>query len=803
MASGDPGFDESFEFELSAGWNLVSFPCLPADPSFSSLLSDLSFYLVYTWDGSSYISPGEAEPGLGYWLWVPEETTLTVVDGEPVESFELDLPPGWSMIGSIFPCTVDAGLVFPGFYQLYTWDGSSYDPSTIIEPGRGYWAFVPAETHIVVDESCAVHTNNPPQADYLQILHEPPETVGDGGSHECRFWGMISEILPESVVLDHLVTLPYSLKNLGGGVGGNNDGWGLAYYDDTEPVVSRGKPPAYTDANFNLAAGQVATSGKRIAVGHVRAASSGASDIPNPHPFIRQRGGRHWAFGHNGGLSKSLLYTLIGNDYLYQFDPPDYAPTGWYDPRVVDSDLYMIYLLKCVEVSGWDVRAGIAKAVVDISSVASGAMNFFLTDGETLWGFRKGNSLYYLYDAGDIPPYSALASQPPEGSGAPGWISMSDWNLVELTVDATPSLIPDVRALYPPVYDSLTASYTYFDEDGDPESGSEIRWYKDGILQSDFNDILTVPSDDTANGEEWYFTVRPSDGEDFGDLKTSPTVTIGEHVKVRFEDVWLTPVDPDITSPSGDYRWMDVADQAYSSDYRDSYHYSQAAVKVTHSRFGNTFSGVLIAQNLKPNFAYQLKLVCTPGTVDNERIGLVGRWWQEIWDGSAWSDGWNLNDKGDGSSPNPNDITYFARRHIEDSSSPTGYHYLYTAYLVFDYFITDSNGDAMLNFETGNCYHVLWKTSQRGHTADDGPVKTVIFDPDPSEEAYDTDYPSTTTNIFGEWERPPMGEVQVSPGDYSCQILLTEESFHSWLGDPLEGNWAGAMSADITFTITD
>jgi hypothetical protein len=206
----------------------------------------------------------------------------------------------------------------------------------------------------------------------------------------------------------------------------------------------------------------------------------------------------------------------------------------------------------------------------------------------------------------------------------------------------------------------------------------------------------------------------------------------------------------------------------------------------------------LIAQNLKPNFAYQVKLVGTPGTADNELIGLAGRWWQEEWDGIAWVNGQNLNDKGDGSSPNPNDNTYYARKSITDGTSPTGLHYRFTGYLLFGYFITDSNGDATFYFETGGSYHVLWKTSQRARTGDDGPLRTVTFDPTIS-TAYDTDYPSSTVSIFGEWERLPMGSVNLAPGNYHCQIVLTEESFHGT--GPLEGNWAAAMSTNISFTI--
>ena len=245
-------------------------------------------------------------------------------------------------------------------------------------------------------------------------------------------------------------------------------------------------------------------------------------------------------------------------------------------------------------------------------------------------------------------------------------------------------------------------------------------------------------------------------------------------------------------------RWMDVAGQVYSSSYQGSYEYSQATVSVQYGVFGETLTGILTAQNLKSNFAYQLKLVGTPGMADNELIGYAGRWWQEEWDGAAWTNGQNLNNKGDGSSPNPNDDLYNARKSITDATSSTGLHYRYTGYLLLGHFITDGNGDATFYFETGSSFHVLWQTSQRTQTADDGPLETVTFDPAIS-TAYDIDYPSSTVSIFGEWERLPMGSVNLAAGSYNCQIALTEESFHGT--GLLEGNWAAAMAAGVSFTI--
>ena len=68
----------------------------------------------------------------------------------------------------------------------------------------------------------------------------------------------------------------------------------------------------------------------------------------------------------------------------------------------------------------------------------------------------------------------------------------------------------------PVTTDTLTLTYNFQDSDGDSESGTMIRWYKDGILESSRNDQMTVPPSLTSKGESWNVTVTPSDGTDDG-----------------------------------------------------------------------------------------------------------------------------------------------------------------------------------------------------------------------------------------------------------------------------------------------
>ena len=82
----------------------------------------------------------------------------------------------------------------------------------------------------------------------------------------------------------------------------------------------------------------------------------------------------------------------------------------------------------------------------------------------------------------------------------------------------------------------------------------------------------------------------------------------------------LEPSEP-VTSPSViDYRWSDLAQNPYAQSYIDEYTYADASVTVTYETGEPTFIGHLSAANLKPNFAYQIKLVGQAGSSFRSRL---------------------------------------------------------------------------------------------------------------------------------------------------------------------------------------
>jgi len=278
-------------------------------------------------------------------------------------------------------------------------------------------------------------------ADYMMTQHFN-ERYENG---ECRFWGMIAGTLPQTEVMDELVDLPNSLRIMGAT---NPNGWGLDYYNNTGLTIRKGQPAANVDPNFNASALELATSGAWIGVGHVRKSASPPYNVPDPHPFNRTKMGVTWVFAHHGTLSQAIVVQLIGADYLAA-NPPQYGnSTSTYN----DSELYFIYVLKCIEENAGNVRKGIAEAVTNlVNQNAGNNMDFVFSNGTTLWAFHRGGDsthlVYYYYNS-TSPVYSAVASQYPTSSQG-SWIALSNFNLVEMNNTGPPLVIDDIRAYAP------------------------------------------------------------------------------------------------------------------------------------------------------------------------------------------------------------------------------------------------------------------------------------------------------------------------------------------------------------------
>lgn len=232
-------------------------------------------------------------------------------------------------------------------------------------------------------------------------------------------------------------------------------------------------------------------------------------------------------------------------------------------------------------------------------------------------------------------------------------------------------------------------------------------------------------------------------------------------------------------------RWIDIAGNAYSTRFARGFSYTgdgkfRPEVRVRYERRAPTFRGRIEARGLKPNFAYQLKL---RGDFKRdrqafERIGYAGRW------------------RLPGRDTNYSDYDY---RWYEGDRSQI------ESYILFDFFVTDARGNATKLFALDSTLHVLFSASYQGFgTAWDGPLRRFTVDAS-NPDFYMLPKSAVSTHVIwaqAEYSegRLPVGQVRLPPGRYAADLVLTEESFHSY-GDG--GFWATVMRLPVEFMIEE
>ncbi len=91
--------------------------------------------------------------------------------------------------------------------------------------------------------------------------------------------------------------------------------------------------------------------------------------------------------------------------------------------------------------------------------------------------------------------------------------------------------------------DTLQLNYDFSDEDGDMESGTVIRWFKNGSHQTQFDNATSIASSFLQNDDVWNVDIYPSDGFDHGSRATSPQIIIAS-TAIVVSDMKVLPVNP-------------------------------------------------------------------------------------------------------------------------------------------------------------------------------------------------------------------------------------------------------------------
>ena len=132
---------------LDEGWNLLSIPYEPEDPTFGAVLpSCASGFRFDPGSGNQPIADGDTlAAGEGFWANCSSGTVQVI--GQRADSQTVSVADGWNIIGP-FADSIDtgsitaepSGIVVSSFYRFSSSDG--YTSVTTLAPGRGYWVNV-------------------------------------------------------------------------------------------------------------------------------------------------------------------------------------------------------------------------------------------------------------------------------------------------------------------------------------------------------------------------------------------------------------------------------------------------------------------------------------------------------------------------------------------------------------------------------------------------------------------------------------------------------------------------------------
>ena len=103
------------------------------------------------------------------------------------------------------------------------------------------------------------------------------------------------------------------------------------------------------------------------------------------------------------------------------------------------------------------------------------------------------------------------------------------------------------------INNNLFLSYDFYDMDGDVEDGTIIKWYKNGVYQEQFNNLLQIDSDFLAYDDVWYVEVLPSDGYEYGKKYSTPMVKIDRTIPVLSSIQILPSIPNELDVLKADY----------------------------------------------------------------------------------------------------------------------------------------------------------------------------------------------------------------------------------------------------------
>ncbi len=148
-------YDDCAYYNIHEGWNLVSVPVVFDDNTVSHIFPTAFSGIAYRWKFSpeteswSYDTTSVVNPGEGYWIYSPVDTSYMLCGGIPVRTMDVPLHPAWNLIGGIaksegiatYELETYPDEILGSHIYIYTYDPVAGEmvEATRILPGKGYF----------------------------------------------------------------------------------------------------------------------------------------------------------------------------------------------------------------------------------------------------------------------------------------------------------------------------------------------------------------------------------------------------------------------------------------------------------------------------------------------------------------------------------------------------------------------------------------------------------------------------------------------------------------------------------------
>jgi hypothetical protein len=149
--------DESIQFSLVKGWNIVSVPGRTRDMSVASLFPVSLDGIAFQFENGRYVQVQTLEPGKGYWIKCERAMNQTIELSSIGHYRQFFSGKAWHLTGSVAEAVDVAHIAFdpPGMTvpPVYTLDTSTGAYKTVnhLEPATGYWIYLSKDVQMDVD----------------------------------------------------------------------------------------------------------------------------------------------------------------------------------------------------------------------------------------------------------------------------------------------------------------------------------------------------------------------------------------------------------------------------------------------------------------------------------------------------------------------------------------------------------------------------------------------------------------------------------------------------------------------------